>query len=110
MLSQRSSPKQFRHQIRRPVLTREIVHGEDVRVVQRTGGASLVFKSREMRLVVRESGGEQLDGNFAGEPRIARPVYLSHAAGTDGFDDLVRPKMAPGLEPDPGLARRHRRL
>src|ERR1019366_4094938 len=49
-------------------------------------------------------------GNCGREPRIARPVYLPHAAGTDGFDDLVRSKMAPGLEPDSGLSRGHRRL
>ena len=86
------------------------MHGEDVGVVQRTGGARLAFKTREMLLVVGESGGKKLDGDFAGEPRIAGAVDLAHAAGADGLDDLVRSKPAPGLQPDSGLLRRHRRL
>ena len=47
---------------------------------------------------MRESGGKQFDGDLPLEPGITRPVYLSHSAGGDMFNDLVGPNAAPGLQ------------
>src|SRR5207245_269447 len=39
--------------------------------------------------VVGERGRKDLDRDIPAEPRIPGPVYLSHAPGADGRDDLV---------------------
>jgi hypothetical protein len=67
-------------------------------MVQRAGSASLALESQKPIRVVRESGGQQFDGDLPLEPGITRPVNLSHSAGGDMFHDLVGPDAASGLQ------------
>ncbi len=49
----------------------------------------LALEPRESPWIHRQLRGEDLDGHFAIEPRIARAIYLAHAARADGGNDLV---------------------
>src|SRR5687767_3207774 len=50
------------------------------------------FEACESIRIVREGGRQNLDGDFAPEPRIARPVNLAHAAVTEQGNDLIVPE------------------
>ena len=39
-------------------------------------------------------GGQNLDGDVAAEPRVARAIDLAHPAGAERRDDLVRARGA----------------
>ena len=57
----------------------DLVDRDDVRVVQRRGGARLLLEAGEPVRVGRERLRQHLDRDFAAQPRIARLVHLSHA-------------------------------
>ena len=66
----------------------DLVDGDDVRMVERRGGARLL---REAQIVLRtlvETLGEQLDRDDAAEAGVARPVEPAHAAGAELAQDL----------------------
>ena len=65
-----------------PVLA-DVIERADVRVVS----CEIVRASRSKRsrnCVRREGFGQDLDGDVAIEPRVARAVDLAHAAGAEG--------------------------
>src|SRR5262245_36610489 len=45
-----------------------------------------------------EAFGDDLEGDVAPEFRIPRPIHLAHAAGPEGFQDLVRAKSSAGRQ------------
>ena len=71
------------------VVTALNMDGEDVGMIQRRGGARLLLEALESIRIERARGGQDLDGDVASQPRIARAVDLSHAASTNGGDDFV---------------------
>jgi len=74
------------------------VHGEDIRVVQRGGCAGFLLESTEAIDVGRKCSGEDFDRDITSESRIARTVYLAHAASAEGGDDFVRAETGAGSE------------
>src|SRR4029453_844677 len=68
----------------------DVVHGEDVRVVQRRRRAGFLLESMQAIDVGRKCGGEYFDRNITSESRIARPVDLTHAADAEHGLDLIR--------------------
>jgi hypothetical protein len=76
----------------------DVIHGEDVRVVQRRRGAGFLLESIEAIDVGRECRGEYFDRNITSEPRIARTVHLAHAACAECGHDLVRPEASARLQ------------
>ena len=76
----------------------DVVHGEDVRVVQRRGRAGFLLESMEAIGVGRECAGQDLDRHVTPEPRIARTVDLAHAACAKCGDDLIRPEASARLQ------------
>jgi hypothetical protein len=74
------------------------VHGEDIRVVQRGGCAGFLLESTEAIDVGRKCSGEDFDRDITSESRIARTVYLAHAASAEGGDDFVGAETGAGSE------------
>jgi hypothetical protein len=67
----------------------ETVDRGDVRVIQRREEVGLALEAGEALGVLRDLGGEDLDGHVAAERRVGRPVDFSHAASPDGGRDPV---------------------
>ena len=59
-------------------------------MVERGDGAGLLLEAGAAAGIARDIGGENLDGHIAAQTRIAGPVNLSHGAGAQTGDNLVR--------------------
>src|SRR4029079_1277929 len=94
----RLAVEQFRNHIRGPIVRPEIEDGQYVRVVERTGGAGLLLQAAESFRVVRELGGQNLDGDIAAEAGFPRAIDLSHPAGTERPDNFVWADSGAGRE------------
>jgi hypothetical protein len=97
-IPKRRAFKQFGHNEWRAGLRADIVHGEDIRVVQRGGCAGFLLESTEAIDVGRECCGEHFDRDITSESRIAGTVDLAHAASAEGGDDFVRAETGAGSE------------
>ena len=84
--------EELRYDERRIGVGADVVHGEDVRVAQCRGRAGLLLEAVEAIDIGREDTGQDLDRHVTPEPRIARPVYLAHAARAERGHDLVGPE------------------
>ena len=76
----------------------EVVHTENVRVVQRAGGARLLLEPPQPLGIGRERGGKHLDGDLASETRVVGTIDLAHAAGAERSDDFVRAETRSGSQ------------
>ncbi len=74
------------------VVGADVEEDDDVGMGQGGDDASLALKAGESLGVGGEMSGQNFDGNFATEARIAGAVDLSHAASAQGGDDLIRSK------------------
>ena len=90
--------EQLRHDERRTGIGADVVHGEDVRVVQRRSRARFLFEPMQAIDVCRECGGQYLDRYVTAQPRIPCAVHLAHAACADCAHDLVRPEASARLQ------------
>ena len=80
--------KQFGHNEWRAGLSADVVHGEDIGLVERGGCAGFLLGSTEAIDVGRKCCGEDFDRGIASESRIARKLHLAHAASAEGGHDL----------------------
>ena len=92
-LAQRLALEQLRDDVRRAVSRADVEDREDVRMVERRGGARLLLEAAQPIGIGRERGGQDLDRDLASEPRVARAVDLAHAAGAERREDLVRTQL-----------------
>ncbi len=94
---------QFHHESVGSVGLFQTVNGRNVLMVQ--GGEDFRFplESGHSFRVGRERFGENLDGDVAIEPRVARAIHLPHAAGPQGGEDLVRAEAGARRESQKGL-------
>ena len=83
---------QLRHQVLDLSLGSDVVDGEDVGVIQGTGGERFLGKAPLAIGVQRCGVVKDLDGDEALQPRIAAAIHLPHAAGGQGADDFVGPE------------------
>ena len=78
------------HDDERPaVQVADVVDGDDVRVVEQGRQPRLARQALGRDAVRRQLVGDELDGDEPAQARIARLIDLSHAAGSEGADDLV---------------------
>ena len=94
--------------VERPAL--EAVDVGDVRMIEGGEQLGLALKTGEPFAVLRQLGGEHLDGHVAVELRVPCTVHLAHPTGADGRGDLVRPeadarRKAHGSQPSLGNVR-----
>ncbi len=89
-LAERAPEDELHREVRRPVRRAHLVDGDDGRVVERGGGARLLLEAAEAVRVLRELLRQQLERDLAPEPRVLRAEDLSHPAGAEWAEDLVR--------------------
>ena len=66
------------------------VDGGDVRMIQRGEDFRFALKPRHSFRVSNEGLRQDLDGDIAIEPRVARPIHFAHPASPEGRENLVR--------------------
>jgi len=89
---------ELHHERGRATAVFNVIDGGDVRVIER--GKHLRF-AREPRKAIRIAGQrrrQNLDGDIAAKFRITRAIHLSHPAGAEGGEDLIRPESSAGSE------------
>ena len=84
------------HEVVRPVLVSHVEESADVRVRQGGDGASLLLEPLPRLAASGPVGDHHLEGDAPVEPRVTRPVHLSHPSGSEKGDDLVRAETCPG--------------
>jgi hypothetical protein len=90
--------EQFKHQILGLVLAADIVQAADVRVVEGRNRLGLVGEPRAEFWVIRQLRREDLHGDAALQARVARPIHLAHAPGTDQGEDFIRAEASTRLK------------
>jgi hypothetical protein len=68
----------------------EAVDLRDVRVIQRGQRLRFPSETRHALRIMRERIGEDFERHVAIESRVARPINLPHAAGTECTNDFVQ--------------------
>ena len=68
------------------------MNGDDVRMVQRRGGAGFTLEALDAIGIGRQVAANHLDRDGASETRVAGPVDLAHATCAEQRKDLVRAK------------------
>jgi hypothetical protein len=63
---------------------------------KRRDSASFALEARQRVGIVRQVLRQDLDRDVATEPRIARPVHLTHSPGADRSSDFVRAEAGTG--------------
>ncbi len=89
-LPQRLALEQLGDEIGRALVVPDVVDGEHVGVVEDTRGARFVLEAMAARRVRADGGGKDLDRHGAAETGITRAVNLTHPAGPQTAEDLVR--------------------
>ena len=90
--AQRAPFDELRHEIRGVAFDADVVHRQDVRMVQGAGRDGFLSEAALPIGVERRGFEQDLDRDIALESGVSRAVDLSHAAGAKPADDLVRPK------------------
>src|SRR5262249_37297681 len=67
----------------------DVVNRQDVRMVECARGLCFLLEAPQAIGILRKRGGEDLDRYLALQPRIARPVDLTHPARAERRQDLV---------------------
>jgi len=93
--SQRLAFQQFSDGVRDAIGRSEIEDGDDGRMRESCDGFGFTFKPGKGDAVVRQLRGKDFDGNSSFEPSVSGAVDLTHTAGPEWTDNLVRPRRAP---------------
>jgi hypothetical protein len=75
------------------VVYAEIVDDDNVGMGQRTHRFGLALEAGQVIGILGKPRGQHLQGDVAAEPRILRPINLSHAAGAQRTEDFVRTEL-----------------
>jgi len=83
-LAQCDPVQQLGDDVRAALVRPDIVHVEDVGVIERAGGARFLFEAAQLSLIV-QAGGEHLDGDVAPELAVVGDEDAPHPAAADLF-------------------------
>jgi hypothetical protein len=67
-------------------------------VVEGRDRPRLTLEALAQLRIRRQRLGENLDGDGAIEPGIARPIHFAHSTGTDGGEDFIRTEANAGFQ------------
>ena len=87
--AQRLAFEQLLNDVGRALVRADVVDGRDVGVVQDSRGPRLLLEAAQAVGVRGERRRQDLDRHVAAQPRILRPVDLSHPARAERREDLV---------------------
>ena len=91
-IAERLSIEQLLNDVRNPLVTPDVVDGDDVRVAQRAGRSRLHLEAALPVLVPGPLLGQPLDRHVARQPRVTGTVDVAHSAAADRRHDLVGPE------------------
>src|SRR5262245_1056581 len=86
------------HVLEHEVVRAEVVDLTDVGMVQRGDCASFLVEPVHAIRVIRKRLGQDLDGNLAVQPGVARPVHFAHTTCTKRGGDLVGTESSTSLQ------------
>jgi hypothetical protein len=84
--------QQLGDEVRRALVDAEVVHGNQIGVVERAGESRLLLEPVDQFRVPGQSLVDDLEGDVTSEPGVPRTVDLGHSPGAEGREHLVRPK------------------
>jgi hypothetical protein len=87
--AERHALQELRDGVGDPAALAQVEDRQDVRVGKGGDGPRLALEPLEGAAIGRQQLGQDLDGDFAAEPGIPRPVHLAHPSGADRREDLV---------------------
>ena len=58
-------------------------------MIERGHCASFTLKASQTVIIVRHSGRQHLDGNFAAKTRVSGAIHLSHASGANRRENFI---------------------
>ena len=70
------------------VVHSEVVHADDVRIIQSRGSTRFAFECPLPIGVVPKGGRQHLDGNFSPELRVSRAINVAHSARAERGNNL----------------------
>ena len=79
----------------------DVIHREDIRVVEGAGGPRFLLEAAQAVGVVRHLPGQDFDGDVAVQAGIASPIYLAHAP----VAKYANSSYAPSRSPEPCASR-----
>ena len=88
--SQGLAVEQFRDQVRETVRHPHVEHLDDVGVVERCGDSRFLQEPLDRVPIAAFRADQRLERDVSTEPRIGRPVHVSHSATGQQRDDPVR--------------------
>ena len=100
---------EFHHERLDAVGVFQPVDSRDVRMIQRGEDLRFALEPRHSFTVQRERVGQDLDGDVAIEPRVARLVDLAHATRAERRQDFVGAETGSGCERHVGRGRNYSR-
>jgi len=74
----------------------DIVHSNDVRMVEGSGRARFQLEPLQLHLVAKPR--ENLDRNIPAKARVMGPIHHSHRTGAERRHDLVGPETIAGRQ------------
>ena len=92
LVERRPSDELHDHEVR-AVLGTNVVDHTDIWMLQRADGLGFLRKPRPHVRVRTQVSGKNLDRDFSLEPRVARPIHLSHPARSQQGLNFVRTKL-----------------
>ena len=81
--------EQLRNHEGRAVMLPDIVNTENVGMIERSDGASLLLETPQAVGIGGERGGQNFDGDIASQTLIAGAINLAHAARADQRNEFV---------------------
>ena len=88
--AQRLALEQLRDDERRAVVLADVVDGQNVRMVQRGGGARLLLEASQTLGIPGERGRQHFDGHVAAQAGIAHTIDFAHPARPEQSEHFVR--------------------
>ena len=90
-LAQGLALQQLGDNVRSAAFEADVVDSQNVGMVQGGGSAGFLLESAQMVRIVAGCRPDQLQGNIAAQPLIARAKNFSHPSCADFFEDPVMP-------------------
>ena len=97
-VAQRLALEQLRHDVGRAVVHADVVHREDVRMIQRRSGSRFLLEALKPAGIGRGVRGKNLDRDVAPEARVAAAIDLAHPSRAEQRKDFVGTEMDTGCQ------------
>ena len=91
-LAQGLALEQFGDYVGRAFARADVEYGQNIGMVQRSGGESFLLKTAQAVGIKRKRLRQNFDRHFAFEARVAGAINLAHASRAEQGDNFIRPE------------------